>query len=89
MLGAVELLMIAVILGIIFGRDAIDRTFRKHADEGVVESLTEDVKDYYKKDPRRLIKTALGVLAAVSFIVLLFYWAFTRTDLPKMLGLGQ
>ena len=46
MIGAIEILIIAVIFGIIYGRDAIDKTFRKSADEGVVESMTGDLKEY-------------------------------------------
>ncbi|NIP99809.1 MAG: hypothetical protein GWM98_05035, partial [Nitrospinaceae bacterium] len=61
MIGAIELLMIAIIIGIIYGRDAIDKSYRKHPDEGVMESFTEDVKLYYQTDPKRLIK--LVVLA--------------------------
>ena len=55
MIGAIEILIIAIIFGIIYGRDAIDKTFKKHADEGVVESFAVDVKEFYEKDPKRLI----------------------------------
>ncbi len=48
MIGAIEILIIAVIFGVIYGRDAIDRTWKKNPNEGVVESFCEDVKQYYK-----------------------------------------
>lgn len=88
MIGAIEILIIAVIFGIIYGRDAIDKTFRKHADEGVVESLAVDVKDFYQKDPKRMVIIVVGCVGALVFCGLLLYWAMTRTDLPKMLGLS-
>jgi len=87
MIGAIEILIIAIIFGIIYGRDAIDKTFRKHADEGVVESFAVDVKDFYKKDPKRLVMIVAGCLGGVIFLGLLLYWVMTHTDLPKMLGL--
>ena len=43
MIGAIEILIIAIIFGVIYGRDAIDRTWKKNPNEGVVESFTEDV----------------------------------------------
>lgn len=87
MIGAIEILIIAIIFGIIYGRDAIDKTFKKHADEGVVESFSVDVKEFYKKDPKRLIFIVAGGLGAFIFIVLLIYWALTRTDILKTIGL--
>jgi hypothetical protein len=87
MIGAIEILIIAVIFGIIYGRDAIDKTFKKHADEGVVESIGVDIKDFYEKDPKRLILLVVGGLAAFIFIGLGIYWALTRTDILKMIGL--
>lgn len=87
MIGAIEILIIAVIFGIIYGRDAIDKTFKKHADEGVVESFAVDVKDYYEKDPKRLMIIAAGCLTALTFLGLGIYWVVTHYDLPKMLGL--
>ncbi len=89
MIGAIEILMIAVIFGIIYGRDALDKTYKKHPDEGVVESFAEDVKEYYHTDPKRLIKLVIFAVSVIAFLVILVYWAFTRTDLPKMLGWGQ
>lgn len=89
MIGAVEILILAVIIGIIVGRDAIDKTFRKHADEGVVESLAWDAKAFYKDNPKRLLKIVLGGIGAITFLITLAYWAWTRTDLPKMLGWGD
>ena len=58
MIGAIEILIIAVIFGIIYGRDAIDKTFRKSANEGVVESMAGDLKEYYEEDPKRMVKLA-------------------------------
>ncbi len=88
MIGAIEILMIAVIFGIIYGRDAFDKTYKKHPDEGVIESFAEDVKEYYHTDPKRLVKLVVFFVSVISFLVVLVYWAFTRTDLPKMLGWG-
>ncbi|MEK9628884.1 MAG: hypothetical protein VW455_07660 [Nitrospinota bacterium] len=89
MIGAIEILIIAVIFGIIYGRDAIDKTFRKHADEGVVESMAGDLKEYYEEDPKRMVKLAVFIISAVSFLGLGAYWAITRTDFLKMIGLDQ
>ncbi len=89
MIGAIEILIIAVIFGIIYGRDAIDKTFRKSADEGVVESMTGDLKDYYEEDPKRMIKLAVFIVSAILFLSLGAYWAITRTDFLKMIGLDQ
>ena len=89
MIGAIELLMIAVIFGIIYGRDAIDRTFKKHPDEGVVESFADDLKEYYHDDPQRLIKLGVLILSVLTFLGILVYWVFTHYDIGKMIGLGQ
>tara|TARA_B100000686_G_scaffold191068_1_gene197727 strand:+ start:341 stop:610 length:270 start_codon:yes stop_codon:yes gene_type:complete len=89
MIGAIEILIIAVIFGIIYGRDAIDKTFRKSADEGVVESMTGDLKEYYEDDPKRVVKLAIFVVSAILFITLGAYWAITRTDFLRMIGLDQ
>jgi hypothetical protein len=86
MIGAIEILILAVIVGIIMGRDAIDKTFRKHADEGLVESLAVDAKEFYQDNPKRLIIIVAVSIAAIVFLVTLGYWAITRTDLLKMLG---
>ncbi len=88
MIGAVEILILAIIVGIIVGRDAIDKTFRKHSDEGVVESLAWDAKAFYKDNPKRLLIIVLSGVGGVAFLITLGYWAWTRTDLPKMLGWG-
>ena len=88
MIGAIEILILAVIVGIIMSRDAIDKTFRKHADEGLVESLAEDAKDFYRDNPKRLMIIVGASLGAMIFLVTLVYWALTRTDLLKMLGWG-
>ena len=89
MIGAIEILIIAVIFGIIYGRDAIDKTFRKSADESVVESMTGDLKEYYEEDPKRMIKLAIFVISAILFLSLGAYWVITRTDFLKMIGLDQ
>ena len=87
MIGAIEILIIVIIFGIIYGRDAIDKTFKKHAEEGVVESFAVDVRDFYKKDPKRLVLLVAGGLGGFVFVGLVLYWAFTRFDLTKMIGL--
>ena len=89
MIGAIEILIIAVIFGIIYGRDAIDKTFRKSANEGVVESMAGDLKEYYEEDPKRVVKLAVFVVSAILFLVTATYWAVTRTDFLKMIGLEQ
>ena len=63
MIGAIEILIIAVIFGVIYGRDAIDRTWKKNPNEGVVESFTDDVKEYYHEDPKRLFKLIISVFS--------------------------
>ncbi len=88
MIGAIEILILAVILGIIMSRDAIDKTFRKHADEGLVESLAEDAKDFYRDNPKRLMIIVASSIGAIVFLGTMVYWALTRTDLLKMLGWG-
>jgi hypothetical protein len=67
MIGAIEILIIAVIFGIIYGRDAIDKTFRKSANEGVVESMAGDLKEYYEEDPKRMIKLGVFIVSAILF----------------------
>ena len=89
MIGAIEILIIAVIFGIIYGRDAIDKTFRKSANEGVVESMAGDLKEYYEEDPKRVVKLAVFIVSAVIFLVTAVYWAITRTNFLKMIGLDQ
>lgn len=89
MIGAIELLMIAVIFGIIYGRDALDKTYKKHPDEGVLESFTEDVKEYYHTDPKRLIKLIIFFVSILAFLVILGYWVATQTDFAGMIGLDQ
>lgn len=88
MIGAIEILILAVIVGIIMGRDAIDKTFRKHADEGLVESLAVDAKDFYQENPKRLIIIVAVSIGVIAFLITLGYWAVTRTDLLIMLGWG-
>ena len=89
MIGAIEILIIAVIFGIIYGRDAIDRTFRKSANEGVVESMAGDLKEYYDADPKRMIKLSALVIGAIAFLGTGIYWVITRTNFLKMIGLDQ
>ena len=89
MIGAIEILIIAVIFGIIYGRDAIDRTFRKSANEGVVESMAGDLKEYYDADPKRMIKLSALIIGALAFLGTGIYWAITRTNFLKMIGLDQ
>jgi|TARA_B110000438_G_scaffold178420_1_gene170532 hypothetical protein len=89
MIGAIEILIIALIFGIIYGRDAIDKTFRKSADEGVVESMAGDLKEYYDADPKRMIKLGVLIFGTLAFLVTGVYWAITRTDFLKMIGLNQ
>ena len=89
MIGAIEILIIAVIFGIIYGRDAIDKTFRKSANEGVVESMAGDLKEYYEADPKRVIKLGVLIFGASAFVITGVYWAITRTDFLKMIGLNQ
>jgi hypothetical protein len=89
MIGAIEILIIAVIFGIIYGRDAIDKTFRKSANEGVVESMAGDLKEYYEEDPKRMIKLGIFIVTAILFLATGAYWAITRTDFLKMIGLDQ
>ena len=89
MIGAIEILIIAVIFGVIYGRDAIDRTWKKNPNEGVVESFTEDVKQYYYEDKKRLFKLIAIGLSIIIFIVTLIYWVLTNYDIAKMIGLTQ
>ena len=89
MIGAIEILIIAVIFGVIYGRDAIDRTWKKNPNEGVVESFTEDVKEYYHDDPKRLFKLVIFALSITVFIGTLLYWVVTNYDISKMIGLTQ
>ena len=88
MIGAIEILILAVIVGIIMSRDAIDKTFRKHADEGLVESMAGDAKQFYQENPKRLVIIVAASIGAIVFLVTLIYWALTRTELLKMLGWG-
>ena len=89
MIGAIEILIIAIIFGVIYGRDAIDRTWNKNPNEGVVESFTEDVKEYYHEDPKRLFKLIVLALSIIAFIATLGYCVITNFDIAKMIGLTQ
>ncbi len=89
MIGAIEILIIAVIFGIIYGRDAIDTTFRKRPNESVVESFAEDIKVYYHEDPKRLAKLIIFFVSTSIFVITLIYWVITRTGFLRMIGLDQ
>ncbi len=89
MIGAIEILIIAVIFGVIYGRDAIDRTWNKNPNEGVVESFSEDVKKYYHEDPKRLFKLIALALSVIAFLGMLVYWVITNYDIAKMIGITQ
>ena len=89
MIGAIEILIIAIIFGVIYGRDAIDRTWKKNPNEGVVESFTDDVKEYYHEDPKRLFKLIALALSIIAFIATLVYWVITNYDITKMIVLTQ
>jgi hypothetical protein len=89
MIGAIEILIIAIIFGVIYGRDAIDRTWKKNPDEGVVESFTDDVKEYYHEDPKRLLKLIVFAISIIAFLSTLVYWVITNYDIAKMIGLTQ
>ena len=89
MIGAIEILIIAIIFGVIYGRDAIDRTWNKNPNEGVVESFSEDVKKYYHEDPKRLFKLIALALSVIAFLGMLVYWVITNYDIAKMIGLTQ
>ncbi len=86
MIGAIEILIIAIIFGIIYGKDAIDDTFKKRPDESVVESFAEDVKEFYHEDPQRLVKLGIFVFSVISFVGVGVYWILTRTSFPKMMA---
>ena len=81
--------LLLVIFGVIYGRDAIDRTWKKNPNEGVVESFTEDVKQYYYEDKKRLFKLIALGLSIVTFLGTLTYWVLTNYDIAKMIGLTQ
>ena len=89
MIGAIEILIIAIIFGVIYGRDAIDRTWKKNPDEGEVESFADDMKEYYHEDPKRLLKLIVFAISAIAFLSTLVYWVITNYDIAKMIGLTQ
>tara|TARA_B100000678_G_scaffold252887_1_gene229087 strand:- start:6 stop:275 length:270 start_codon:yes stop_codon:yes gene_type:complete len=89
MIGAIEILIIAIIFGVIYGRDAIDRTWKKNPDEGVVESFADDMKEYYHEDPKRLLKLIVFAISIITFLSTLVYWVITNYDIAKMIGLTQ
>jgi hypothetical protein len=89
MIGAIEIMIIAIIFGIIYGRDAIDKSYKKHPDEGVMESFAEDVKEYYQTDPKRLVKLGIFIVSVIALLCMAAYLLVTRTDFLLMLGLDQ
>jgi hypothetical protein len=89
MIGAIEIMIIAIIFGIVYGRDAIDKSYRKHPDESVMESFAEDVKEYYHTDPKRLIKLGIFFVSVIAFLGMGGYLLVTRTDILLMLGMDQ
>jgi len=87
MIGAIEILIILIIFGIIYGKDAIDRTYRKRPDESLTESLAVDLKDFYAKDPRRLFYIILWVMGVLAVLVMGIYQLVTRPDIRRMIGI--
>ena len=51
--------------------------------------MAGDLKDYYEEDPKRMIKLGVFIVSIILFLGLGIYWALTRTDFLKMIGLGQ
>ena len=65
-------------------------TTELHNPKGIgVESFTEDVKEYYQEDPKRLFKLIILALSVLTFIGTLVYWVVTNYDIAKMIGLTQ
>ena len=89
MIGAIEIMILAIIFGIIYGRDAIDKSYKKHPDESVMESFADDVKEYYHTDPKRLVKLGIFIASVIAFLVMGAYLLLTRTDILLMIGLDQ
>ena len=88
MIGGMEILMIAIIFAIIYGRDAIDKTFRKHADENIGESFVADIQEYYHKDPKRTVWIAVIVISVVIILSGCLYWLFFKTHILRSMGIG-
>ena len=51
--------------------------------------MAGDLKEYYEEDPKRMVKLAAFIVSAIVFLVTAAYWAITRTDFLKMIGLEQ
>lgn len=81
-------MMIAIIFAIIYGRDAIDKTFRKHADETIGESFVADFQEYYKKDPKRTVRITVIVISSATLLIGCLYWVFAKTNLLKLIGIS-
>ncbi len=88
MIGAMELLMILIIIGIIYSKNAVDRTFRKHADESVGESFVSDYQEFYRKDPKRTIKLTVIAILTILFLLASAYWIFFKSNSLRLLGIG-
>ncbi|MBT5958305.1 MAG: hypothetical protein HOG63_06990, partial [Nitrospina sp.] len=55
----------------------------------VVESMAGDLKELYDNDPKRMVKVSAIIVGAIAFLATGAYWAITRTDFLKMIGLDQ
>ena len=44
---------------------------------------------YYEDDPKRMVKLGVFIVSAIAFVITGAYWAITRTDFLKMIGLDQ
>jgi len=51
--------------------------------------MAGDLKEYYEADPKRMIKLGVLIFGASAFVITGVYWAITRTDFLKMIGLNQ
>ena len=51
--------------------------------------MAGDLKEYYEEDPKRMIKLGVFIVSAILFLATGAYWAITRTDFLKMIGLDQ
>jgi len=51
--------------------------------------MAGDLKEYYEEDPKRMVKLAAFIVSAILFVGTGIYWAVTRTDFLKMIGLDQ
>jgi len=86
MIGAIEILLILVIFGIIYGKDAIDKTYRKRPDENLAESFAVDIKEYYDKDPKRFFLFVILMAAGGVCVLVFMYLGITNKKLRRMMG---